>query len=698
MSLLAHGEPAESSETDSPAVEAEPDVLVDFTAMLQRQRQGGEYGGWFGCDSKMQTTQSDQGYYLEQYVLGVLDFSSQYGIDYSISYTAANVIGRPTKFPAYGDYPETFPMRTYGDWWQRAPSATREIQPQNLPKLETHDYVVVYFEEFVVPTEVAIFETFNPGAVVRIWAYGLTKNWTCLWEATESDLARPPPLDSRRFAPPLKKTTMLTKTLRIDFNHSRLNYYTEIDAIMLCGRTVTKTQNLLAKQQIRQHSRTLVSPPPEVIGSTPGDSGGGSISYKLRTLKFQPNCGEDGATKLHEFINNDLVQFLADNCVDGEEAAPQVCLTDLPFEILLRILSYLDLKSLFRVGHVSRTFYDISTHPLLYAEISLKPYWDVASSELLCTLARRATMLRKLDLSWCGGFGNVSPTEFKKFLTQRGDNLTHLRLNSCKFLNASCIENVGIVCDNLIELSLRNCATEPPLLNFSCLANLKNLERLDLFQTYFETELLLSMLEGNRKLKHLNLVNSRASYPATGLDQECLLILTDRQEGSLWRSSEVRVERWCKLRGNLLFYLKDKDPKSAVAGLLVLENCRARIQNEERDPDGYVFDLDFKDSPSERFITRSSAERLAWVQCIEQASSERLNALIRQLKDQIVSQSRQPSSGASSMGNHIDLGMPLEQQMQEQLQLHGQLAEDGQLSVSVTTEVVAPIEGDLIQF
>ncbi|XP_017012184.2 F-box/LRR-repeat protein 4 [Drosophila takahashii] len=509
----------ESSDTDSPA-EAEADALVDFTAMLQRQQShqqqrayGG--GGWFGCGNKMQSEQSeDQGYYLEQYVLGVLDFSSQYGIDYSISYTAANVIGRPTKFPAYGDYPETFPMRTYGDWWQRAPSATREIQPQNLPKLTTHDYVVVYFEEFVVPTEVAIFETFNPGAVVRIWAYGLTKHWTCLWEATESDLARPA-LDSRRFAPALKKTTMITKTLRIDFNHSQLNYYTEIDAIMLCGRTVSKTHNLLVKQQRTQQlqRQVLVSPPPEAPDPhsqrPKADGSGGPISYKLRTLKFQPNCDEDGATKLHEFINNDLSQFLAENRVEGggveTPIVPRICLTDLPFEILLRILSYLDLKSLFRVGQVSRTFYDISTHPLLYAELSLKPYWHVASSELLCTLARRATMLRKLDLSWCGGLGNVSPTEFKKFLTQRGDNLTHLRLNSCKFLNASCIENVGIVCDNLIELSLRNCATDPPLLNFSCLANLKNLERLDLFQTAFETELLLSMLEGNRKLKHLNL-------------------------------------------------------------------------------------------------------------------------------------------------------------------------------------------------
>ncbi|KAH8241684.1 hypothetical protein KR038_003563 [Drosophila bunnanda] len=534
MSLLAYGE---SSDT-------EPDALVDFTALLrQRQRQ-------FSCGNKAQTEQTDdQGYYLEQYVLGVLDFSSQYGIDYSISYTAANVIGRPTKYPAYGDYPETFTMRTYGDWWKRAPSATREIQAQNLPKLATQDYIgeyvcgfncgcenwqqtaficcipVVYFEEFVVPTEVAIYETFNPGAVVRIWAYGMTKHWTCLWEAeseTDSEMARPP-ADSRRFAPPLNKTTVITKTLRIDFNHSRLNYYTEIDAIMLCGRTVSRIKSLLGKQQRLQQSQQLQKPQPvsvpvpvplasnseSSLSSSP-ISGGGPISYKLRSLKFQPKCRPDGATKLHEFINNDLNQFLLENRVEGGEqqqpvVVPRLCLTDLPFEILLRILSYLDLKSLFRVGQVSRIFYDISSHPLLYAELSLKPYWHLASSTLLCTLALRATMLRKLDLSWCGGLGNISPTEFKKFLTQRGDNLTHLRLNSCKFLNSSCIETVGIVCDNLIELSLRNCATDPPLLNFSCLANLKNLERLDLFQTAFEPELLLSMLEGNRKLKHLNL-------------------------------------------------------------------------------------------------------------------------------------------------------------------------------------------------
>ncbi|KAH8373174.1 hypothetical protein KR009_000105 [Drosophila setifemur] len=173
-------------------------------------------------------------------------------------------------------------------------------------------------------------------------------------------------------------------------------------------------------------------------------------------------------------------------------------------------------------------------------------------------------------------------------------------------------------------------------------------------------------------------LNSLAINPATKFDKEGLLIITDRQEGFLWRS-EVRVERWCKLRGNLLFYLKDKDPKSLVAGVLVLENCRVRIQNEERDPEGYIFDLDFKDSTSERFITYSSAERLAWVQCIEQASNETLNLLIRQLKQQI-SHLQLQSNNATDMGNHIDLGVPMLLPI-EQSEQHGQKQLSRQTSV-----------------
>lgn len=47
---------------------------------------------------------------IEQYVSDVIDFSSQYGSDSSISFSAQNIVDRPTKYPVYGDFPETFAM------------------------------------------------------------------------------------------------------------------------------------------------------------------------------------------------------------------------------------------------------------------------------------------------------------------------------------------------------------------------------------------------------------------------------------------------------------------------------------------------------------------------------------------------------------------------------------------------------------
>ena len=90
---------------------------------------------------------SDEGlepkYLLEQYASQVLDFSTQYGSDRSFSYTAANCLGAcsclttnkfstqfcfdnsalisgaPVKFPNYGDFPQTYVMRTYGRWLEK---------------------------------------------------------------------------------------------------------------------------------------------------------------------------------------------------------------------------------------------------------------------------------------------------------------------------------------------------------------------------------------------------------------------------------------------------------------------------------------------------------------------------------------------------------------------------------------------------
>lgn len=40
----------------------------------------------------------------------------------------------------------------------------------------------------------------------------------------------------------------------------------------------------------------------------------------------------------------------------------------------------------------------------------------------------------------------------------------------------------------------------------------------------------------------------------------------------------VNLERWCRLRGNLLFYFKSKDPWSEPVGVIVLEQCQVKLE------------------------------------------------------------------------------------------------------------------------
>nr|XP_036234397.1 inositol polyphosphate-4-phosphatase type I A isoform X1 [Bactrocera oleae]XP_036234398.1 inositol polyphosphate-4-phosphatase type I A isoform X1 [Bactrocera oleae]XP_036234399.1 inositol polyphosphate-4-phosphatase type I A isoform X1 [Bactrocera oleae]XP_036234400.1 inositol polyphosphate-4-phosphatase type I A isoform X1 [Bactrocera oleae]XP_036234401.1 inositol polyphosphate-4-phosphatase type I A isoform X1 [Bactrocera oleae]XP_036234402.1 inositol polyphosphate-4-phosphatase type I A len=137
-----------------------------------------------------------------------------------------------------------------------------------------------------------------------------------------------------------------------------------------------------------------------------------------------------------------------------------------------------------------------------------------------------------------------------------------------------------------------------------------------------------------------------ATNPAIKFEKEGLLIITERQEG-FFRRADVNYPRWCKLRGNLLFYLKDHDPQSPPAGLLVLENCRPLIRNEEREFDGFAFILEFEGSQPQRISTRTAKERLEWVKCIQLASYAYLDRQIKYLQDQIT----------IKMGNRIESGL-----------------------------------------
>lgn len=64
---------------------------------------------WFKEEEKKAEEEREQ-QIVEQFVQNVEDFSSQYGSEISVSYTAFNLRGPPSNFPDYGDYPQAFVM------------------------------------------------------------------------------------------------------------------------------------------------------------------------------------------------------------------------------------------------------------------------------------------------------------------------------------------------------------------------------------------------------------------------------------------------------------------------------------------------------------------------------------------------------------------------------------------------------------
>ena len=78
----------------------------------------------------------------------------------SISYTAHNIVGRPTKFPSYGDFSQTFVMPDYGPWWSNSPSGAIWRTPYKCPK----------------PS--------NPGGLVALWAGHCQNAWKLLWDSS----------------------------------------------------------------------------------------------------------------------------------------------------------------------------------------------------------------------------------------------------------------------------------------------------------------------------------------------------------------------------------------------------------------------------------------------------------------------------------------------------------------------------------
>lgn len=146
--------------------------------------------------------EDEKDFEISQWANEIVDYSDSYGSDSSISYSAVNICGRPSKFPAYGDFAECYSVRKYG------PSTETEFSVKDKGTETWHDFIIIKYEHYVLPKAIKIYETYNPGTVFRIYAYCCAlRKWMLLF------YSNPEPVEkkSREFCPSIRKINSPTR-------------------------------------------------------------------------------------------------------------------------------------------------------------------------------------------------------------------------------------------------------------------------------------------------------------------------------------------------------------------------------------------------------------------------------------------------------------------------------------------------------
>ncbi|RNA05756.1 F-box LRR-repeat 4 [Brachionus plicatilis] len=309
---------------------------------------------------------------VRQFVKSVLDFSSQYGREQSGSYTVANVRGCPTNYPKYGDFLESCVLRTYGNWWNEM-SYLPDIKPNIAePFYISKDFIELEFEQKLMIDSVIIYENYNPGAVVALYAFDYIKNkWTLIWsifddlkiKSNSMAFERPlPKKESRKFRPDLTKRDIFSNLVRIEFEHGKLDYYTELDAIEIVGYPF----DLKLSKEIAKNIRHI------------GD--------KFFSLEISSDHLENASDK----IKNESVR----------SEKKQLTITELPNELLQKIIRLLDLRDIFFLRSTCRKFYQLCSERDLFNQLDLKPFWNQVNEALLETFYNLSCEFKALDVSW----------------------------------------------------------------------------------------------------------------------------------------------------------------------------------------------------------------------------------------------------------------------------------------------------------
>ncbi|XP_055682095.1 F-box/LRR-repeat protein 4-like [Lutzomyia longipalpis] len=381
-----------------------------------------------------------------------------------------------------------FSPRKFGTLWDRAPSAFEEISSKDENFIPVQDFFVIELDNCVIPRQITIDQVVSPGAVTKIWLYNIAELcWHLIWSKRPTgDIKK-----SRLLCVNLKDQIAFgTKFLRVEMNQSKLKNHTQIGMIEVYGEKFVLGCSLKAVSMKLDHRKqsTLKALRKEYE------------RFNKKTVPTEDYDGLDAALKLtnpERFVFHDLQE---------QQGNTTLNLLDFPYELQTKIFSYVDVKTLFVLSCVSKRMYNLVTDPIIYREINLKMYWHMVNDEFLLKLSRRATKIRKLDISWCGWHNSVSPSVFMYFVRRCCQKVTHLQINSCVFFTIECFHVVANVCEELRELSLHGYGktfSKEKNISFSAV---KHLQKIDFYRTQIHESVLDRIFNGSgNSLRHLGL-------------------------------------------------------------------------------------------------------------------------------------------------------------------------------------------------
>lgn len=309
--------------------------------------------------------------------------------------------------------------------------------------------------------------------------------------------------EARIFKPCLSACPYPTDTIRLEFNQTHLDYYTELDAVCLEGSRChsedfqrlqydcvasAASQNHVKLSHTDSHSQYYVQT-------------GASVS--ARECLSPMDILSRGLARLH--VQNGLTAAL--------DISDNGYFDLLPDEVVQLIVSYLDLVSLCRLSSVSHLFYTHCYDPMQYVELNLQPYWPKVTDSTLNGLHTRCCRMQRFNLSWCGSYDFLTSSCASKFFRVCGLQLTCLRMACCRFVDGPLLASVANNCPNLEELDLQ-CCRHIESFHFVQLSKLTKLQTLNLYRTVVDLHSLLAIVRSCSRLLHLNLgsCNAVGSY------------------------------------------------------------------------------------------------------------------------------------------------------------------------------------------